>query len=53
MHKLGEKQLADYKEVFILFDKDQVGVLSFTELGKKALGQRHSVKRVNYRSVVY
>ena len=44
VHKLAEKQLAEYKEVFMLFDKDQDGVLSFTELGTamKTLGQRPS-----------
>ena len=38
--------MAEYKEVFMLFDKDQDGVLSFTELGTamKALGQRPSGK---------
>ena len=30
VYKLAEKQLAEYKEVFMLFDKDQDGVLSFT-----------------------
>jgi len=42
--KLVEKQVAEYKEVFMLFDKDQDGVLSFTELGTamRALGQRPS-----------
>ena len=36
--------MAEYKEVFMLFDKDQDGVLSFTELGTamKTLGQRPS-----------
>merc|ERR1712071_529692 len=48
VHKLAEKQLAEYKEVFMLFDKDQDGVLSFTELGTamKALGQRPSEKNL-------
>ena len=43
-HKLEEEQVAEYKEVFMLFDKDQDGVLSFTELGTamRALGQRPS-----------
>ena len=38
--------MAEYKEVFMLFDKDQDGVLSFTELGTamKTLGQRPSGK---------
>jgi len=45
-HKLEEEQVAEYKEVFMLFDKDQDGVLSFTELGTamKTLGQRPSEK---------
>jgi len=45
-HKLEEEQVAEYKEVFMLFDKDQDGVLSFTELGTamRALGQRPSEK---------
>ena len=36
--------MAEYKEVFMLFDKDQDGVLSFTELftAMKTLGQRPS-----------
>ena len=44
VHKLEDEQVAEYKEVFMLFDKDQDGVLSFTELGiaMKALGQRPS-----------
>ena len=38
--------MAEYKEVFMLFDKDQDGVLSFAELGTamKTLGQRPSGK---------
>ena len=42
MHKINKEQLADYKELFILFDKDMNGVLSFAELGTamKTLGQR-------------
>ena len=44
VHKLEDEQVAEYKEVFMLFDKDQDGVLSFAELGiaMKALGQRPS-----------
>ena len=44
VHKLDEEQVAEYKEVFMLFDRDQDGVLSFTELGTamKTLGQRPS-----------
>ena len=42
MYKISKEQLADYKELFILFDKDMNGVLSFAELGTamKTLGQR-------------
>ena len=44
VHKLEDEQVAEYKEVFMLFDKDMDGVLSFAELGiaMKALGQRPS-----------
>merc|ERR1711936_904799 len=44
VYKLADEQVADYKEVFMLFDKDQDGVLSFNELWTaiKALGQRPS-----------
>eukprot|EP00090_Calanus_glacialis_P003019 TRINITY_DN12196_c0_g1_i3.p1 TRINITY_DN12196_c0_g1~~TRINITY_DN12196_c0_g1_i3.p1 ORF type:complete len:280 (+),score=99.00 TRINITY_DN12196_c0_g1_i3:33-872(+) len=46
VHNLEDEQVAEYKEVFMLFDKDQDGVLSFAELGiaMKALGQRPSEK---------
>ena len=42
VYKLSKNQIADYKELFLLFDKDQNGVLSFAELGiaMKTLGQR-------------
>ena len=45
-YKLTEEQVADYKEVFMLFDKDQDGLLTFPELGTavRTLGQRHSGK---------
>jgi len=45
-YNLVEEQVAEYKEVFMLFDKDQDGVLSFSELGTamKTLGQRPSEK---------
>jgi calmodulin len=41
---LNDDQVAEYKEVFMLFDKDEDGVLSFPELGTvmKSLGQRPS-----------
>jgi len=42
--KLTNEQVAEYKEVFMLFDKDEDGVLSFPELSvvMKSLGQRPS-----------
>ena len=41
--------MADYKEVFMLFDKDQDGVLSITELGNalRTLGQRHEGEMIS------
>ena len=44
VYKLSKEQVSDYKELFILFDKDENGVLSFTELqtAMKTLGQRIS-----------
>ena len=46
--KLTNEQVAEYKEVFMLFDKDEDGVLSFPELSvvMKSLGQRPSGKIV-------
>ena len=46
VYKLSKEQISDYKELFILFDKDMNGVLSFAELGTamKTLGQRPSGK---------
>lgn len=46
--KLNDEQVAEYKEVFMLFDKDEDGVLSFSELNivMKSLGQRPSEKRL-------
>jgi len=40
--KLSDEQVAEYKEVFMLFDRDEDGVLSFQELQvvMKSLGQR-------------
>ena len=29
---MNESQISDFKEAFLLFDKDQDGVLSFSEL---------------------
>ena len=42
VYKLSKNQIADYKELFLLFDKDENGVLSFAEVGTamKTLGQR-------------
>ena len=44
--QLTNEQVAEYKEVFMLFDKDEDGVLSFPELAvvMKSLGQRPSGK---------
>jgi Ca2+-binding EF-hand superfamily protein len=43
---LTDDQVAEYKEVFMLFDKDEDGVLSYPELVvvMKSLGQRPSGK---------
>ena len=42
--QLTDTQVAEYKEVFMLFDKDEDGVLTFPELNvvMKSLGQRPS-----------
>ena len=42
--QLTDEQVAEYKEVFMLFDKDEDGVLTFQELNvvMKSLGQRPS-----------
>jgi len=46
--QLNDEQVAEYKEVFMLFDKDEDGVLSFNELNivMKSLGQRPKEKRL-------
>ena len=47
MHSLSNsEQVAELKEVFMLFDRDEDGVLSFQELQvvMKSLGQRPSGK---------
>ena len=31
-HRLSPLEIADYKEVFLLYDKDEDGILSFTQL---------------------
>ena len=33
MYPLSKKQISEYKELFLLFDKNEDGVLSFPELG--------------------
>ena len=42
--QLSEEEVLEYKEVFQLFDKDEDGVLSFSELSNaiNTLGHRHS-----------
>merc|ERR1712218_363287 len=46
--QLTDEQVAEYKEVFMLFDKDEDGVLTFPELNvvMKSLGQRPSEKEL-------
>ena len=41
---MTDEQVAEFKEVFMLFDKDEDGVLTFPELNvvMKSLGQRPS-----------
>ena len=43
---MTDEQVAEFKEVFMLFDKDEDGVLTFPELNvvMKSLGQRPSGK---------
>jgi Ca2+-binding EF-hand superfamily protein len=31
-HRLSHLEIADYKELFLLYDKDQDGILSFMQL---------------------
>ena len=42
VYKLSKDQVSDCKELFILFDKDENGVLTFVELGNamRTFGQR-------------
>ena len=44
--QLTDEQVAEYKEVFMLFDKDEDGVLTYPEINvvMKSLGQRPSGK---------
>ncbi|XP_059085043.1 uncharacterized protein LOC131882037 isoform X3 [Tigriopus californicus] len=46
--QLSDEQVAEFKEVFMLFDKDEDGVLTFPELNvvMKSLGQRPSEKEL-------
>jgi len=46
--QLTDEQVAEYKEVFMLFDKDEDGVLTYPELNvvMKSLGQRPSEKEL-------
>ena len=41
-YDISKEQLADFKEIFALFDKDGDGIISFTEITSalKTLGQR-------------
>ena len=47
--QLTDEQVAEFKEVFMLFDKDEDGVLTFPELNivMKSLGQRPSGNFIN------
>ena len=51
-HQLQAERVAEYKEVFQLFDKDEDGVLSFTELSivMRSLGQLPSGKILEQES---
>ena len=52
--QLTEEQVSDFKEVFMLFDKDEDGVLTFPELNvvMKSLGQRPSGKIVIFTLLI-
>ena len=57
IHKnnLKTSEVAELKEVFMLFDRDEDGVLSFQELQlvMKSMGQRPSgVKKVSYSIMI-
>ena len=49
--QLTDEQVAEFKEVFMLFDKDEDGVLTFPELNvvMKSLGQRPSGELTKFR----
>ena len=46
---MTDEQVAEFKEVFMLFDKDEDGVLTFPELNvvMKSLGQRPSGESID------
>jgi Ca2+-binding EF-hand superfamily protein len=46
--QLSDEQVAEFKEVFMLFDKDEDGVLTYPELNvvMKSLGQRPAEKEL-------
>ena len=48
--QLTDEQVAEFKEVFMLFDKDEDGVLTFPELNvvMKSLGQRPSGESIQF-----
>ncbi len=51
--QLSDEQVAEFKEVFMLFDKDEDGVLTFPELNvvMKSLGQRPSGESSSNKSI--
>ena len=51
---MTEEQVSDFKEVFMLFDKDEDGVLTFPELNvvMKSLGQRPSGKFILSKLII-
>jgi hypothetical protein len=57
--QLTDEQVAELKEVFMLFDKDEDGVLTFPELNvvMKSLGQRptgnHNADRAGVNVIIY
>ena len=52
---MTEEQVSDFKEVFMLFDKDEDGVLTFPELNvvMKSLGQRPSGRLITISGTFY
>ena len=55
VYKLSKEQIADYKELFLLFDKDENGILSFAELctAMRTLGQRLSGYKLQFQYLLY